>query len=313
MNFKRFSYKNIAINGLIAAIYLFWNQYIGEVKFEHYFLVFLWLFLFYAHQKTRRFVLGFSIFIIFWIVYDAMRILPNYEVNTAHIQEPYNFEKHLFGIQLGNSLVTPNEYFVIYSNTFLDFLSGFFYLNWMPIPLGFAVYLYMKDKYLFTSYSLAFLLVNLVGFVIYYIYPAAPPWYVKLYGFDLHLGVLGNSAELSRFDDLVGVPVFANIYNKNANVLAAIPSLHAAYPVIVLFYAFKKKMGMMKIFFTVFMLGIWFSAVYTGHHYVIDVLTGILVAIFILFLFEKYIVVGKIKNWIQHFSSEVIASKTERI
>lgn len=309
MDFKRFSYKNIAINSLIVIFYLLWNQFVGEVKSDHYFLVFLWVFLFYAHQKTRRFVLGFSIFIVFWILYDAMRIIPNYEVNTAHIQEPYDFEKLLFGIRLDNFLVTPNEYFVIYSNTFLDLLSGFFYLNWMPIPLGFAVYLYIKDKYLFTRYSLAFLLVNLVGFVIYYIYPAAPPWYVKLYGFDLHIGVLGNSAELSRFDDLVGIPIFANIYNKNANVLAAIPSLHAAYPVVVLFYAFKKKIKIMKLFFIIFMIGIWFSAVYTGHHYVIDVIMGVLVAIFTLYLFEKHIIKGWVKNWIQYFSNDIIARK----
>ncbi|CAF1524714.1 unnamed protein product [Adineta steineri] len=50
------------------------------------------------------------------------------------------------------------------------------------------------------------------------------------------------------------------MYSKNANVFAAIPSLHAAYPTIT------------DLFF--FTFGVWFSAVYSGHHYVIDVLAG---------------------------------------
>ena len=36
-------------------------------------------------------------------------------------------------------------------------------------------------------------------------------------------------------------------------------------------------------------MGIWFTAVYTGHHYVIDVLLGIAVAIVGIFVLEKFI------------------------
>jgi len=288
MEFHRFTKKNIMINTLLVLVYLLWNFVIGEIRSEHYFLVILWLAAFYVSDKSRRFILAFSIFILFWIIYDSMRIIPNYEVSTPHIQEPYAFEKAIFGIHHNGILLTPNEYFSIVNNQFLDFLSGFFYINWMPIPIGFGVYLYLTNKSLFIKYSLAFLLVNLLGFIIYYLYPAAPPWYVELYGFDLHIGVPGNRAGLIRFDELVGVPVFENIYNKNANVLAAIPSLHAAYPVVVLFYAVKKKMKLwIKTGFTLFMLGIWFSAVYSCHHYIIDVLMGVMLALMTLFLFDR--------------------------
>ncbi|MCF6171105.1 MAG: phosphatase PAP2 family protein [Bacteroidales bacterium] len=288
MEFHRFTKKNITINTLLVLVYLLWNFVIGEIRSEHYFLVVLWLSAFYVSDTSRRFILAFSIFILFWIIYDSMRILPNYEVSTPHIQEPYAFEKSIFGIHYKGSLLTPNEYFSIVNNQFLDFLSGFFYINWMPIPIGFGVYLYLTDKSLFIKYALVFLFVNLLGFIIYYLYPAAPPWYVALYGFDLHIGVPGNRAGLARFDELVGIPVFENIYNKNANVLAAIPSLHAAYPVVVLFYAAKKKMKLwIKILFTLFMLGIWFSAVYSGHHYIIDVLMGVMLALMTLFLFDR--------------------------
>ena len=215
-----------------------------------------------------------------------MRIIPNYEVSTVHIREPYELEKSLFGINVLNNTITPNEFFNIWNNKFLDFISGFFYINWMPIPLAFGIYLFIKDKYLFAQFSIVFLLVNLVGFAIYYIYPAAPPWYVNLYGFDLHLGIPGNRAGLARFDELIKYPLFEGIYNKNANVLAAMPSLHATYPLIVLYYGIKKHLTWINIIFAIFTLGIWFSAVYSGHHYIIDVILGIVITLLTLLTFN---------------------------
>ena len=297
MKFIRFTGKNIIVNLLLIFLYLIWNTYVGGIKSEHIALVIIWLSAYYISDKSRRFILGFSGFIVFWIIYDSMRLVPNYQVSTVHIQEPYNIEKALFGINYQGILQTPNEFFSLVNNKFLDFLSGFFYINWMPVPIGFGVYLYLVNKRLFIEYSVAFLLVNLLGFTIYYLYPAAPPWYVEIYGFDLHIGVQGNRAGLIRFDELIGLPIFEGIYNKNANVLAAMPSLHSAYPVIVLFYAIKKHLGLfIKTLFSIFIAGIWFSAVYSGHHYIIDVIAGATLALFTVFLVDYVIRNNTINN-----------------
>jgi membrane-associated phospholipid phosphatase len=56
------------------------------------------------------------------------------------------------------------------------------------------------------------------------------------------------------------------------------PSLHSAYPAIVLYYGLKNKLGWVNIIFAVIAAGIWFAAVYTSHHYILDVLAGILCA-----------------------------------
>jgi len=303
MSFQRFTYKNVIINVLLIALYLFWNRVVGAIRAEHYYLLILWVIAFYAHEKSRKFILGFSIFILFWIIYDSMRIIPNYEVSTVHIREPYELEKSLFGINVLNNTITPNEFFNIWNNKFLDFISGFFYINWMPIPLAFGIYLFIKDKYLFAQFSIVFLLVNLVGFAIYYIYPAAPPWYVNLYGFDLHLGIPGNRAGLARFDELIKYPLFEGIYNKNANVLAAMPSLHATYPLIVLYYGIKKHLTWINMIFAIFTLGIWFSAVYSGHHYIIDVVLGIVITLFTLLTFNIILKKTNVNKLINKFTA----------
>mgnify|MGYP000674192654 CR=1 FL=1 len=46
------------------------------------------------------------------------------------------------------------------------------------------------------------------------------------YGFEPVLNTPGNVAGLGRFDELLGCSVFHSIYGRNANVFAAVPSLH---------------------------------------------------------------------------------------
>jgi hypothetical protein len=303
--FTRFSGKNLLVNLALVLVYMAWALVMGAIRSDQLFLAGFYLLLFYGNEKTRKFITGFSIFIIYWIIYDSMRILPNYEVSPVRIQEPYLLEKSLFGISINDLIYTPNEYFDLVQTRFLDIVSGLFYLNWVPVPLAFGVYLYYKNKQLFTQYSLVFLFTNLLGFVIYYIYPAAPPWYVDLHGFELHLGVQGNSAGLARFDEITGIPVFASLYNKNANVLAAIPSLHAAYPVIVLYYGIRNKLVWFNLLFVLFMLGIWFSAVYSGHHYIIDVVLGAVVAVVTIGLFDLLMRFKWVGRMIERFAGRI--------
>jgi membrane-associated phospholipid phosphatase len=140
---------------------------------------------------------------------------------------------------------------------------------------------------------LTFLLVNLIGFVVYYIYPAAPPWYIQQYGFKFIANTSGNTAGLHRFDDYFHAGIFNALYAKSSNVFAAMPSLHSAYPLITLYYGIKNRLGFINVLFAVIMMGIWFAAVYSGHHYLLDVLAGVACAITGIFIFQRFIVPNK--------------------
>jgi membrane-associated phospholipid phosphatase len=234
--------------------------------------------MYHLWATTRKLVIGFSIFIVYWVLYDYMKAFPNYNYHPVSIAALYNLEKALFSLQLDGMLITPNEYWLIHSNAFLDVLCGLFYLCWIPVPLAFSVFLFFSNRKQFFYFSLTFLLVNLLGFIVYYLYPAAPPWYVQQYGFGFQPLTLGNTAGLARFDGLLGITLFESIYSKGSNVFAAMPSLHSAYPVVVLYFGFKSKLGLVNIFFAIVSAGIWFAAVYTSHHYIVDVIAGIICA-----------------------------------
>jgi hypothetical protein len=267
--------RSIIIVSLLSIAYLALSTFLIGYKPDELTLVIIFNVLFYASAITRKFILGFTIFIVYWIIFDYMKAFPNYNYNPVHIAELYNAEKHLFGIHFNGKLLTPNEYWLANSNTFIDVVSGLFYLCWIPVPLGFAAYLFFKNKKQFLNFSLTFVLVNLLGFVVYYTYPAAPPWFVQYHGFHFIPLTMGNTAGLARFDAYFHAGIFKNIYTKGSNVFAAMPSLHSSYPVIVLYYGLKNRLGLANIFFAIVTVGIWFTAVYASHHYVLDVLAGI--------------------------------------
>lgn len=231
-----------------------------------------------------------------------MRIYPNYIFNDVATIELYNLEKSMFGIEYKGQNLTPNEYTNLHLNPILDIASGIFYLLWVPLPLIFAIYLYFNDKIKLIEFSFVFLFINLLGFVWYYIYPAAPPWYFAEYGTNIIYGMHGNPGNFINFDNMVGYPIFQNMYSKNANVFASIPSLHAAYPLLTCYYAVKFKTKKFLTASIIITLGIWGSAVYSFHHYIIDILLGIICVIFALILFEVVINKEKFKLIISRYS-----------
>jgi inositol phosphorylceramide synthase catalytic subunit len=271
----------------------------------------LWLSLifnvfYFLSESTRKFIIGFSIFIVYWIIFDYMKAVPNYKINAVHIQDLYNTEKYFFGIQTQGSVITPNEYWKLNHSSFLDVLTGVFYLCWIPVPLAFAAWLFFKNKLLFLQFSLSFVFINMIGFVIYYVYPAAPPWYIQQYGTDFIPGTPGNTAGLSRFDAYFHVSVFKNLYAKSSNVFAAMPSLHSSYPLLVLYYGIKNKAGLINVIFAIVMGGIWFAAVYTSHHYILDVLAGITCAVIGIILFNKVLMQSKgFVNFINRYLEKI--------
>lgn len=280
--------ESLTVLILMAAFIGLTGIFIG-LRPEHFLMGGLFLILFFVSMTTRKLAVALLPFIVFAISYDWMRVYPNYEVNPIDVKGLYEAEKTLFGIACDNTILTPCEYFARHHCAVADFLAGIFYLCWVPVPIAFGIYLYLTGKRgLYLRFAMVFLLVNLIGFVGYYIHPAAPPWYAMNYGFEPLLDTPGNVAGLGRFDELTGTHIFHGIYGRNANVFAAVPSLHAAYMVVALAYAIMAKCRRWLIaLFSVIMVGIWWTAVYSGHHYIIDVTLGILCALIGILLFEQ--------------------------
>lgn len=278
--------KSILTVTFLSVAYVLLSTWVVGFKSDQIVLVVIFNTCFYASAISRKFILGFSVFIVYWILFDYMKAFPNYTISKVHIADLYNLEKHLFGINFNGRVLTPNEYLKANSKSYLDVIGGLFYLCWIPVPLSFAAYLFFKNRREFLCFAMTFFVVNLLGFVVYYTFPAAPPWYIQEHGFNFIANTPGNTGGLVRFDHFFNVHIFQSIYQKGSNVFAAMPSLHSAYPIIVVYYAFRNHVGAMKVVLITVMIGIWLTAIYTSHHFVLDVLAGMITAIIGINLFN---------------------------
>lgn len=273
---------------------------------EHTVMALLILALFFASPATRKLTVALAPFFLFGISYDWMNLCPNYMVNTVDTAGLYNAEKLLFGINTAEwGLLTPNEFFARHTCAVADFMAGVFYLCWVPLPVIFGLWLYFtRQRGRYLHFAIVFLLVNLIGFTIYYIHPAAPPWYVAGHGFEAIPGTQGEVAGLAAFGRITGWSVFDGLYARNSNIFAALPSLHSAYTLVALIYAVRYRSGIAwTSLLTIVTVGIWATAVYTSHHYIIDVLGGIACAFAGFALFEYAIMrIPAVKHFIDRYT-----------
>ncbi len=256
--------------------------------------------LYYGGKRTRPLLQFLLPLFLTLIVYDSQRYYADLIRGPIHVKEPYDFDKYFFGIKTAAGVLTPNEWWQIHTVGILDFICGIAYIIFVPVYVAVAAYFrfWLPKKgtkichpesvgYRAPQIMWAFFWVNVIGYSTYYWYAASPPWYTALYGFGpARLDVAANLAGCARFDQFVGMPIFANWYGRSADVHGAIPSLHIAYPLISVYWAFR--FGSLRVFTTAYYILMCFSAVYLNHHYVLDILWGSAYAIIVAVCLDGY-------------------------
>jgi inositol phosphorylceramide synthase catalytic subunit len=248
----------------------------GRVRWEHVALDLLVVVLAWAGAGTRRFLRGAFPLYLTGMLLDSQPLWLGLR-GAIHTGDLWDLEKALFPAPGG--MHWP-EWWSHHPNTPLDLLCGFAYAAYLYEVFLVALWFFIKkDDARFQQLCWAFFVVNTLGVITYMLYPAAPPWYVLKYGpGPADLLAPPSPAGTARFDAFFGIHYFANFYAKNPNVFGAMPSLHAAYPlmmVLVLWY----KGPAWRVGTSLFALLVAFSAVYLTHHYVLDVLAGMVAAI----------------------------------
>ncbi len=259
------------------------RAFIG-LRLEHFLLTGLIVGCYCFAGRTRHFVEDFIPFALFGALYDFLRIFPKEWAGAIHVVGPYLLEQKLFGYSCAVGRCIPTDFFKNVQHPVLTVVTSLAYSLHMVVPLILAFCLWVKDRRLTQQFAWAFFLANLFAFATYLFFPAAPPWYVEIYGLKAaDWSIPPNAAGLLRFDQIIHFPYFAGVYAKSAWVFGAIPSMHAGFPVLEILFAHKIfKKGVWP--FYLFMLTVWFAAVYLRHHYVIDLLSGALYVLAAYFL-----------------------------
>jgi len=217
-----------------------------------------------------------------------------------HNEDVYLLEKSLFGFEYNGNEIIPCEYFKDNTNKFFDLISGSFYITWAPFPIIFGLMAFFAKKAkIGFDFWLCFLITNIFGFIGYIVYPAAPPWYYLEYGPQLLTDAPNSAAGLIRFDQMIGFPLYEGMYSQGTNTFGAMPSMHAAFPLVLLFYSLKFGKKWFSVLVGISLISIWFGAVYSNHHYIIDVIAGIFCGILGILITETWVNRKFRPNWYQ--------------
>jgi membrane-associated phospholipid phosphatase len=231
----------------------------------------LCFFIYAAYNKwSRRFIKDWIPFITIFLSYEAMYgvvgTISKYYLHSG----PYNAELYLFGsipsLTLQHIIRLPA----------LDYMGAFFYSVHFFAPTLFGFLLWRESPKNYIKYTIALGITTYAALITFLFYPVAPPWWELNSSYNaLYIGQPVIRILTASVDKTLGIPMYRTIFDFfGANQFAAFPSLHSALPWVIALFALKIwRVKALPIL--VLPVGIWFSAVYLGEHYVVDVLAGI--------------------------------------
>ncbi len=234
---------------------------------DRYFVVLLVPVLFI--RRARSFVLDWSPFLLLLFSYEYLRGLAG-KVGQVHYMTALRFDTLLFGTPPSVSL--QQRFAHSGSLASYDYVAAVLYLLHFVAPLSFAVLLWMRRQEEFARFTGAFLLLSYAALATFVVFPAAPPWLASQQGYlpQVHEQV---SVVLSAFPQRFHLPTVYQLFDPNQ--VAAIPSLHAAYPLLILLFAWRFFRGR-ALLLAPYVVGVWLAVIYMGEHYVFDVAVGAL-------------------------------------
>lgn len=210
----------------------------------------------------------------------------------------------IFGV---NPTVWLQEHLKHASPPWWEIITSVVYMSYFIVPYAVAAVLWLRDRAAWRRYAACFVATTFLALVGYSLVPAAPPWAaarcaaveVADHPHDplcmytttpvTSGGLLGPVAPThpdaapyverisSRGWDFLNIHAasnFVQVGQGKSNLVAAIPSLHAGLTMLLALFMWPRVRALGKALFLGYALAMAFTLVYTGEHYVFDILLG---------------------------------------
>ena len=241
-----------------------------------------------AAERGRQFFLDWAPLISFWLTYDCLRLLQPVLLDRVSVETPYLIERWAFGWLAGGQVPAHAARLWLASNSgqipgsIISLAAQLVYFSHLLVVPVFLIWLWLrgrsstKQRERFARHMLAFSLMSFIAIIIYVLLPVAPPWWVSLHGMAQPTGELVAQTKINAA--MEGTLLQGMIKNA-AQWFAAVPSLHGAYPVLLVLLALRDRKPMIIGLITVYGSAVWASTVILNQHYIIDLMAGALIAI----------------------------------
>lgn len=225
-------------------------------------------------HAVRSLLLAWGPVILALMCYDRLRGMSDDLMMSAHLGPHLDFDRWLFAgtvpsVQLQAWLYERG------APSWYDYVAWTTYTSHFLLPLGIGVALWKLHSRRFAPYIGGLLILSFMALGTYAGYPAEPPWMAAR---DGHIGEVHRVVHAMWNN--VGIEKAAGAFataagteGRYSNPVAALPSLHAAFPVLILLALRGVRRWLSWVLGGyAFLMGL--TLVYGGEHYVFDVFMG---------------------------------------
>lgn len=228
-------------------------------------------------RRAGRVVLDWLPFTAVLLLYDRTRGLADAIGLPLHERDILDAERWLFGgteptLWLQQHLYSPSHIHWYDIACTLVYTSHF-----LATPILAAV-LWLRDRAVWLRYISRVVVLSIAGLVTYCLFPEAPPWMAARDGLTEPIQRLSARGYLSLNLGNVN-EALEKAQNEGSNPVAAMPSLHTAFAVLVAIVAITRLRSRWRWLAILYPMAMGYTLVYCGEHYVLDLVAGAIYAV----------------------------------
>lgn len=231
----------------------------------------------YGWRRLLQVVLDWLPFTLVLMVYDLSRGVATAVDLPLHESDIAAAENWLFG---GNipTVWLQDHFYTPHTVHWYDAAATLVYTtHFLATPILAAV-LWLRNRAIWLAYVTRVIALAFAGLVTYVLFPEAPPWLAA------RDGLIDPVARLSargwiwlRAGDVE--QLLENAQNDGSNPVAAMPSLHVAFATLVAICIAALIPGRWRYLTALYPIAMGVVLVYTGEHYVLDLVAGVAYAL----------------------------------
>ena len=215
----------------------------------------------------------FGLFVAMWFAYDYSRGIADQLGMPIQVFAPRNVDRFFF-FGTDPNVWMQRHFYEADSVRWYDIVGSMVYFTHFCVPMGAAVALWIRNRDQWVRYMRRLATVLFMGVATFIVFPAAPPWMAAR---DGHLsGKLARPAV--RGWSHLGLDTVSNVIERGrevVNPVAAVPSLHVAFSLLVILFFAPKLPKYLKPLVVIFPVVMMATLVYFGEHYIIDGVLGV--------------------------------------
>lgn len=271
----------------IVVAYLALGVATNSIRCYHWFMLLAVPFSVLSGERGRQFFVDWAPLFAFWLVYDRLRLIQPLLYSRVAVLQPFEIERWAFGWMASGAVPAHAAHAWLASSTSLlavmvrwsaqtIYFSHLFFVPALICVMWLGGRRSEHSRELFKRFVRAFTILNFSAVAIYLLLPAAPPWWVTLNGMEQP--TIENVTQLNMTAAMNG-PLIQGMIRNASQWFAAVPSLHGAYPVLLLLLLRREVNRLILAAFILYGITMWCATVVLNQHYIIDLMAGAVFAI----------------------------------